>query len=138
MKQLLLLSLLLTGFVGCKKADTPAPDPFLGHWKSDSSHADYYDASRQVTSYIDANIRQDLDVTATTLTFTYYQVNGPPNSGGYTRSGEDLVFSGSNPVLVIYRVRSLTATSFTLESDFHSTLNPSSPRTVTTYTPYHR
>ncbi len=77
-------------------------------------------------------------MTATTLTFTYCQGSVPPNSGGYTRIGENLVFTGSNSVLVIYHVRSLTATSFTLESDFYSTLNPNSPRTATSYIPFHR
>ena len=138
MKHLLLLCLLLTGLTGCKKADPIAADPFLGHWQSDTIQAVYYDANGQVSSNINANLRQDLDVTATTLTFTNYQASGTPSTSGYTRIGEDLVIAGSKPVLVIYHVRSLTATRFTLESDSYSTLNPSSARTATSYTPFHR
>ncbi len=137
MKYLFLLGLLLTGLTSCKKTEATA-DPVLGHWQSDTSHATCYDANGQVTSDIYANFRQDLDVAATTLTFTYYQGSAAPSSGGYTRIGENLVFAGSSPVLVIYHVRPLTATSFTLESDFYSTLNPSSARTASSYTPFHR
>jgi len=141
MKHLLLLGLLLTGLVGCKKADTATADPFLGHWQADTQRSVAYDANGQVTSDVNGLERQDLDVTPTTLTFTGYQPNGTPrtpSAKGYTRAGEDLVLTGSSPVLVIYHVRSLTATSFTLESDYYSTLNPSSARTATSYMPFHR
>jgi hypothetical protein len=141
MKHLLLLGLLLTGLAGCKKADTTAADPFLGHWQSDGQRNVAYDANGQVTSDTNGAGRQDLDVTATTMTFTGYQSNGTPrapSTSGYTRIGEDLVFAGSSPVLVIYHIRSLTSTGFTLESDYYSTLNPSSARTATSYIPFHR
>lgn len=62
----------------------------------------------------------------------------PSSFESYTRVGENLVVMGSSPVLAIHHVRSLTATSFTLESDYYSTLNPSSARTATSYIPFHR
>ena len=74
------------------------------------------------------------------LTFTGYRPDGTsrtPSTSGYTRAGEDLVFAGSSPMLVIYYVRSLTSTSFTLESDYYSTLNPSSSRTASSYIAFH-
>jgi hypothetical protein len=141
MKHLLLLGLLLTGLVGCKKNDTATADPFLGHWQSDMQRSVTYDANGQISSDVNGLERQDLDVTPTTITFTGYQPNWTPRTPsvkGYTRVGEDLVFAGSSPVLVIYHVRSLSATSFTLESDYYSTLSPSSPRTATSYIPFHR
>ena len=141
MKHLLFLGLLLTGFAGCKKADTSAADPFLGHWQADTQRTVAYDASGQITSDTNGAGRQDADITAGTITFTGYRPDGTaraPSTGGYTRIGEDLVFAGSSPVLVIYHVRSLTATGFTLESDYYSMLNPSSSRTASSYIPFHR
>ena len=141
MKHLLLLGLLLSGLIGCKKTAAPAADPFLGHWQADTQRSVAYDATGQVTSDVNGVERQDLDVTPTILTFTGYQPNGTPrtpSAKGYTRVGEDLVLAGSSPVLVIYHVRSLTATSFTLESEYYSTLNPSSARTAISYIPFHR
>jgi hypothetical protein len=141
MKHLLLLGLLLTGLAGCKKADTTAADLFLGHWQSDTQRNVAYDANGQITSDTNGAGRQDLDVTAATMTFTGYRPDGTPHTpstSGYTRIGEDLVFAGSSPVLVIYHIRSLTSTGFTLESDYYSTLNPSSARTASSYIPFHR
>ena len=140
MKHLLLLGLLLPGLAGCKKADTTA-DPFLGHWQSDTQRSVAYDASGTITSDTNGALRQDADITASTITFTGYRPDGTartPSTSGYTRIGEDFVFAGSSPVLVIYHVRSLTATSFVLESDYYSTLNPSSARTASSYIPFHR
>lgn len=143
MKHLLLLGLLLTGLSGCKKAD-PAittADIFQGHWQADTQRNVTYDASGTITSDITSAGRQDLDITANTITFTGYRPDGtarPSSFENYTRVGEDLVFAGSSPALVIYHVRSLTVTSFTLESDYYSTLNPSSPRTASSYIPFHR
>ena len=141
MKHLLLLGLLLTGLASCKKADPTTADPFLGHWQSDTQRGVTYDASGTITSDITSAGRQDADITASAITFTGYRPDGTartPSTSGYTRIGEDLVFAGSSPVLVIYHVRSLTATSFTLESDYYSTLNPSSARTASSYIPFHR
>lgn len=141
MKHLLLSGLLLTGLASCAKKDPEPVDPFLGHWQADAIRNVYYDASGQVTSDATSSLRQDLDVTATTLTFTGYRPDGTartPSTSGYTRVGEDLVFAGSSPVLVIYHVRSLTATTFTLESDYYSTLNPGSSRTATSYIAFQR
>jgi hypothetical protein len=140
MKPLVLLSLLLAGLAGCQKA-APAPDPFLGHWRSDAQRSVAYDANGQIArDTIDA-VRQDLDVTAATMTFTGYRANGTPGAPstiGYTRIGENLVFDRFNSVQVNHHVRALTATGFTLESDYHSTLNANSPRTASSYTPFHR
>lgn len=141
MKPPLLLGLLLTGLVGCRKTDTAPADPFLGHWQADAQRSVAYGANGQIISDVSGLERQDLEVTPTIMTFTGYQPNGTPrtpSAKGYTRVGEDLVLAGSSPVLVIYHVRSLTATSFTLESDYYSTLNPSSARTATSYIPFHR
>jgi len=141
MKHLVLLGLLLTGLAGCKKADTTAADPFLGHWQSDTQRNVTYDANGQITSDTNGAGRQDADITASTITFTGYRPDGTartPSTSGYTRIGEDLVVAGSSPTLVIYHVRSLTATGFTLESDYYSTLNPSSARTASSSIPFHR
>ena len=141
MKHLLLLSLLLLSLAGCKKADPDPVDPFLGHWQSDTQRNVYYDAKEQVTSDTNEAVRQDLDVTATTLTFTGYRPDGTPrapSTGNYTRAGEELVIAGSSPVLVIYHVRALTATSFILQSDRYSTFTLGSPRAATSYILFHR
>lgn len=133
--------MLLTGLASCSKKDPEPADPFLGHWQADTVRSVAYDADGRVTSDATESLRQDLDVTATTTTFTGYRPDGTPrtpSTQGYTRLGEDFVFAGSSPVLVIYHVRSLTSTSFTLESDYYSTLNPSSARTATSYIAFHR
>ena len=141
MKHLLLLSLLAVSFAGCKKKEAEPVDLFQGHWVSETQRSVSYDASGQINSDQTYPGRQDADITANTITFTGYQPNGTPrtpSTNGYTRIGEDLVFTDASPVLVIYHVRDLTATSFTLESDYYSTLNPNSPRTATSYIPFHR
>jgi hypothetical protein len=58
MKRLLLLGLLLTGLVGCKKTTAPAADPFLGHWQADMQRSVAYDANGQVTSDVNGLERQ--------------------------------------------------------------------------------
>jgi hypothetical protein len=136
-----LVSLLLVDLTGCKKKEADPIDIFQGHWVSETQRSVSYDASGQVESDMTYPGRQDADITANTITFTGYRPDGtsrPSSTKTYTRSGEDLIFAGSSSILVIYHVRSLTSTSFTLESDYYSTLSPNSPRTATSYIPFHR
>jgi hypothetical protein len=68
MKHLFSFVLLLALFTGCHKKDDPAPDPFLGHWQSESNTSFVLDASANATSPVLTNHNTtSLDVTATTI-----------------------------------------------------------------------
>lgn len=121
MKNLLLSLALGVTLLGCtKKTDPVAPttDPLLGRWYSTSVRNVDYDASGKVTKDATTQQASQLDVTATTFTFTT-TVNGRTSTetDAYTRSGELLTLtppSGNTGGETVY-TRGLTSSAFTLE-----------------------
>lgn len=119
MKHLLLLSLLVLGFAGCKKEELEGPDSFLGHWQADTVDYTMTTPRGVVEKTFSIKSSQTLDITATTITFTRESIAGgptsPPATFTYARNGEELkMTSGVWPAAEI-RVLSLTPTSFTHE-----------------------
>jgi hypothetical protein len=135
MKYLLLLSLLLTGLTSCKKEDPKAPDPFLGHWKSEAYDFQVIDAAGKAGAKVPSSQVAQLGVAATTIEFSG-TIGGVDyvNQVPYTRTGEVLTLDNpSSPNAKSY-VRSLTADSFTLEQSLPS----STGNTVVKYGYFHR
>jgi hypothetical protein len=137
MKQLLLLSLLVLGVAGCKKDEPEAADPFLGHWQAETIDYTTTTPSGSVETTFSVDYRQTLDVTATTITFSYVPIIGGPlptsSSFTYTRNGEELkMTSGVWPTAEI-RVLSLTPTSF-----IHQNKQIDQGSYIITRIPYHR
>jgi hypothetical protein len=119
MKHILLLSLLALGVAGCKKEEPERPDPFLGHWQADTIDYTMTTPRGVVEKTFSVKYSQTLDITATTIIFTYVPIAGGPlptsSSFTYTRNDEELkMTSGVWPTAEI-RVLSLTPTSFTHE-----------------------
>jgi hypothetical protein len=121
MKHLLLAALLLSVFTGCRKKEDPAPDPFLGHWQSESNTAFVLDAQGNATSPVITNYNAtSLDVTDTTISFQS-DATGQVLTFRYTRNGENLLYTNYASSITRYYVRALTATSCTIESIYPGT-----------------
>jgi hypothetical protein len=139
MKHLLLMGLLLTGLTGCHKSDPdPYPaDPFQGHWQAETVELTISTPGRPTSTFTSSS-NQSLDVTATTITYTYPPVVGgttsPPVRFTYTRQGEDLAITSGVWIGIETHVRSLTATSFIYEEK----VVDSAGSTNLTRIPYHR
>jgi hypothetical protein len=120
MNKLLPFLFLLAGLSGCgSKGSDPAPtpaDPFLGHWQAESLRSVTYDASGKQLTDQTTTISSQLDVTATTLTFTSV-VNGKTSTevDPYTRNGEALTVTVKIPNGETYYARNLTASNFNFE-----------------------
>jgi hypothetical protein len=114
MKHLFFFVFLLVLFTGCHKKDDPAPDPFLGHWQSESNTSFALDAAGNAASpVLTYNNTNSLDVTATTITF---RSSTTETTLSYTRDGESLVYTDFPASVTRYYIRSLTANSCTIES----------------------
>jgi hypothetical protein len=114
MKHFFSFIFLLALFTGCHKKDDPAPDPFLGHWQSESNTSFVLDAAANAASpVLTYNNTNSLDVTATTITF---RSSTTETILSYTRDGENLVYTDSPASVTRYYIRSLTANSCTIES----------------------
>jgi hypothetical protein len=97
-------------------AYNPAPDPFLGHWQSESNTSFVLDASGNAASLVlTTNNTNSLDVTATTITFRL-GTTSQANTLSYTRDGENLLYTDYPASTTRYYIRSLTANSCTIES----------------------
>lgn len=139
MKRSLLPCLLLVGCVGCHQSGPePVPvDPFQGHWQADTVELTISTPGQPTTTFTNS-AQQSLDVTATTITYTYPSVVGgataPPVRFTYTRQGENLTMTSGVWPSSELRVRSLTATSFTYEEKAVD----GTGSTTLTRIPYHR
>lgn len=112
MKSSLLVFCLCSGLLGCgSKGGDPAPsDPFLGKWKSETLRSVSYDASGKVLTDKTTSAPSELDVTATTISFS------ATDSSPYTRNGEALTVTPKNGTGgETYYARNLTSQSFTFE-----------------------
>lgn len=122
MKTTLFALALVASLAGCgKKTDpTPTPDPFLGHWVSETLRHVQYDASGKVTSDQTTPAVTQMDVTATTITITSTDANGSTSKevDPYTRNGESIKLSPPNGAgQETTFIRGLTAAGFTFEFD---------------------
>jgi hypothetical protein len=116
MKHFFFFIFLLALFTGCHKKDDPTPDPFLGHWQSESNTSFVLDASGNAASPILTNDNTNsLDVTATTITF-YSGTTSQATTLSYTRDGENLLYTDYPSSVTRYYIRLLTANSCTIES----------------------
>jgi hypothetical protein len=121
MKKLLFAFGLSAALFGCgNKADDPAvaTDPFLGHWEGESLRSVTYDANGTVLTDKTTAAKNQLDVTATTLTFTSTDNTGKVSKevAPYTRSGEALTVTPANGTGgETYFARALTPATFTFE-----------------------
>jgi hypothetical protein len=140
MKQLLPFLFLLTSLSGCgsngSSPDPTPPDPFLGHWQAESLRSIRYDATGKTNTDQTMTVTNQLDVTATTITFTSV-VDGKTytEADPYTRNGELLTITVKDPEGETYYARNLTTSTFTYE--FNSPRVSGKPYYIHT-TPYHR
>ncbi len=137
MKYLLLLlaSLSLISLTSCKKDAPEVTDPFLGHWKSEAYTYQVVDATGKVTPGGQSSQLEQLDITATTITFTM-TISGQEyvSQMAYTRVGEVLTLDRASQADSKSYVRLLTPDSFTLEQ---SLLSPTG-NTIVKSAPFHR
>jgi hypothetical protein len=140
MKQLIPYLFLLATLSACgNKGSDPAPtptDPFLGHWQAESMHSVRYDATGKTLDDETKTVNSQLDVTATTITFTGVS-NGQTYTevDPYTRNGEALTITVQTPEGETYYVRNLTTSTFTYE---YNSARVSGKPYYTFTVPYHR
>ena len=116
MKYLIILTLTIVSLASCTKKDNPPGDPLLGHWQSDNTRLVNYDAQGKVLKDNMRPQHAELDVTTTTMSFTYTVPTGvTKDTFTYSRNGEAITeLTGGTGEDQF--VRSLTSTSFTYEA----------------------